>query len=346
MRINRFNSEGYVDETPYLALQRIEIRENKDNNAQQRRQPITPNKPSRVRTRVWHSQSQNSEAKHCSCKSQGNPTKYYTKTEDLSMENTKSTSQRIELIALNKIVPAGYQRGTKAEQVKKIIAKFNEAKLDALLVSEQADGTFHVIDGGHRTEALRKMGYTHAMARVLTGMTYEQEADLFARQDEDSRSLSWFDFHRAGVIAKNETWLRLEKILGDNGFQIGNGKDFKNISAVQTLLSILDEYGDQVLDETLCLIANTWSGLSKTTTREFLIGVAEFVHRYGMVNFAERMKDRFAVVCYEYAEAMKRRAFLNSTPAIVRRNFCRVLVEQYNKGLRANQKAYLKWEEK
>ena len=96
-----------------------------------------------------------------------NPNNKLKNMEVIPMENSiKTTTQRMELIALNKIVPAGYQRGTKAAQVDNIIAKYNEAKLDALLVSEQKDGTYHVIDGAHRTDALRKMGYTHAMARV------------------------------------------------------------------------------------------------------------------------------------------------------------------------------------
>ena len=275
-----------------------------------------------------------------------NPNNNSKNTEELSMENNiKTTTQRMELIALNKIVPAGYQRGTNEAQVDNIIAKYNEAKLDALLVSEQKDGTYHVIDGAHRTSALRKMGYTHAIARVLTGLTYEQEADLFARQNEDVRKLTGLDYYRAGVIAKNEVCLRIEKILGDNGFQIGKGKDFRDISAVQTLQTILKEYGDKVLDETLCLIANTWCGLPKATTREFLIGVAEFVHRYGMAMFEDRLKDKYAVVCYEFAEVLKNRAFLYNSRTALRRSFCQVLVNQYNKGLRVNQKAYLKWEE-
>jgi len=263
----------------------------------------------------------------------------------MNPENYKATNQKIETIALNKIVPAGYQRGTKAAQVRNIIKKFNEAKLDALLVSEQEDGTYHVIDGAHRTEALREMGYTHAVARVLMGMTYEQESELFASQDEDVRRLTWLDYYKAGLIGKNEKCLKIEKILGDNGFQVGKGKDFKNISAVQTLQSIINEYGEKVLDETLFLIANTWNGLSKVTTREFLIGIAEFVHRYGMADFSERMKDKYAVVCYEYTEVIKQRAFLVNSHNTIRRSFCRVLVEQYNKGLRVNQKSYLKWEE-
>jgi hypothetical protein len=263
------------------------------------------------------------------------------------MANTKASNQRIELIELSKIVPAGYQRSTQDKQVNSIIAKYNEAKLDALLVSEQSNGTFHVIDGAHRTEALREMGYTHAMARILTGLTYEQEADLFARQGEDVRTLTGLDFYKAGIMAKNEVCLKLDKILSDNGFQVGKdkGKSFKSISAVQTLQNIINEYGEKVLDETLRLIASTWNGLRKSTSREFLIGIAEFVHRYGMGMFAERMQDKYAVVCYEYTEAVKRGAFLINTHNTIRRNFCRVLVEQYNKGLRSNQKAYLKWEE-
>jgi hypothetical protein len=183
------------------------------------------------------------------------------------------------------------------------------------------------------------------MARVLTGLTYEQEAELFARQNEDARKLTMLDYYKAGVIAKNDVCLRIEKILSDNGFQIGKGNDFKKISAVQTLNIILDEYGDKVLDETLCLIANTWNGLPRVTTRDFLIGTAEFVHRYGMRDFAERLKDKYAIICYEYGEAVRRRALLINTHNTIRRNFCRVLVDQYNKGLRSNQKAYLKWEE-
>ena len=259
--------------------------------------------------------------------------------------NNKTTAQRIELIALNKIVPAGYQRGTKAAQVANIIKKFNEAKLDALLVSEQHNGTYHVIDGAHRTEALREMGYTHTMARVLTGMTYEQEADLFASQNEDVRILTGLDCYKAGVIAKKDIYLSIERILSENGFQVGKGKDFRSIAAIQTLLTILNEYGDKVLDESLCLIANTWNGLAKATTREFLIGVAEFVRRYGMADFAERMKDKYAVICYEYSDIMRNREFFANTPNTVRRVFCRVLVGQYNRGLRSNQKAYLHWEE-
>jgi len=259
--------------------------------------------------------------------------------------NFKAVTSRIELIALNKIVPAGYQRGTKAQQVNNIIAKFSEDKLNPLLVSVQENGTFHVIDGAHRTEALRKMGHTHALAKVLSGLTYEQEAILFAEQNVDVRGISGLDYYKAGVIGKDSVCLRIEKILADNGFQIGKGRDFKNISAVQTLQTILLEYGDRVLDETLCLIANTWNGMSKTTTREFLIGVAEFVYRYGMANFAERMKDKYAVVYYEYTEVMRQRAFVTAnTHNTIRRYFCRTLVENYNKGLRSNSKAYLKWE--
>lgn len=261
------------------------------------------------------------------------------------MNNTKTTNQRVELIALSKIVPAGYQRGTNAKQVRNIAAKFDEAKLDAILVSEQRNGTFHVIDGAHRTEALRALGYTHTLARILIGLTYEQEAHLFARQYEDVRKLTGLDYYKAGVIAKDDLCMRIENILGDYGFQVGKGKDDRSISAIGTLQTILREYGDIVLRETLFLIANTWNGLPKTTSREVLIGIAEFVHRYGMVDFIGRMKDKYAVVCYEYAESVRRRAFLVNTHNTIRRNFCRVLVDQYNKGLRSNQKAYLKWEE-
>lgn len=129
-----------------------------------------------------------------------------------------------------------------------------------------------------------------------------------------------------------------------NGFRIGRGsQNFYNIASILTLFTIVGDFGYPVLDDTLCLIANTWSGIARASQSECLLGVAEFVHRYGMADFAERMRDKFSVVWYDYSEAMRNRGSAGSSAS--RKKFCRALVEQYNKGIRRNCKKYLVWEE-
>ena len=75
-------------------------------------------------------------------------------------------------IPLADIVLSDYQRGTNARQVNNIVRKFDEAKLGTLTVSER-EGNYHLIDGAHRSRALRILKYTHAPCLVFTGWILE-----------------------------------------------------------------------------------------------------------------------------------------------------------------------------
>lgn len=253
----------------------------------------------------------------------------------------KTTNQRLEHIALASCAPTNYQRATSDAQVAKIVRDFDESKLGALTVSLR-DGKYHIVDGLHRSKALKTLGYTHALCVVLTCLTYEQEADFFRKQNQNKRGIVTFDDFRAGLEANDEMCVRVNAIVKDNDFEIGRGGFFK-IAAIQALFTIVRDYGYDTLDDTLCLIASTWSGIPKASQCESLLGVAEFVHRYGMVDFAERLKDKFSVVYYDYTEAMRVRGSIGT--ATSRGKFCRVLVEHYNKGLRGVSKKRLRWEE-
>jgi len=257
------------------------------------------------------------------------------------MNKQKLTKQQIKLIALSDMEPeSGYQRATSLAQVESIAGKFDETKLGTLTVSYR-DGKFHLVDGAHRSQALRKLGYSHAPCIVLTGLTFEQEAEYFRSQNADKRMIKPMEFFNAGLVSGDEQCVKIYRIMRSNGFNVGYGnKDFFKIAAVQTLFTIADEYGYETLDETLCLLASTWSEYPKASQAEYLLGVAEFVKHYGMADFAERLKDKFLVISYEYAEAVRVRCSSTSS----RKKFCRILTEHYNKGFSSNSKKRLKWE--
>jgi len=253
----------------------------------------------------------------------------------------KIPNQNIMPVALADCEHTKYQRPTSPSQVDKIIEKFTEAKLGVLTVS-QRNGKYHIIDGLHRSAVLKALGYTHAYCDVLTGMTYEQEAEFFRKQNEDKRIITTFDDFKAGLEAKNELCIKINEIAGANGFQIGKGKSFYKIESIKALSTIVKDYGYGVLDDTLCLLANTWADISRASQYDSLLGVAEFVSRYGMASFSERLKDKFSVIIYDYSEAMRVTGSIGSTTS--RKKFCKALVMHYNKGLRSNQRAYLNWE--
>ena len=261
-------------------------------------------------------------------------------------KKAKATSQCIKRIAISdlNIEPSDYQRPTNPQQVERIVERFDESKIGVLTVSSR-NGINYVVDGAHRVCALRTLGYTHAFAEILTGLSYEQEASYFAKQNQDKRPLKPTDLFKAGLASGDERCHKINNIVRANGFQIGaSNKNFYKIAAVNALYEIVECYSFETLDDTLCLIANTWNGISKASQSECLLGVAEFINRYSMVQFADRMHEKFAVVWYEYLEAV-RCSVRGAKTGTNRRIFCRVLVSNYNKGLTSRSKKYLIWEE-
>jgi hypothetical protein len=260
-----------------------------------------------------------------------------------TMENAKKTNQLYDLVALADMEPCEYQRATNAPQVAGMVENFDEAKLGILTVSER-NGKYGVIDGAHRARALRLLGYTHAPCLVLSGLTYQQEADYYRRQNQDKRLLSPGDLFKGGMAAGDEHCIRINSIVRANGFRLGSGcRNFYELASVRTLQTIAEDYGYDVLDSELRLIANTWAGIPKASQRECLLGVAEFVSRYGTANFAARMQDKFGVIWYSYSEAMRARGTTGTSAS--RKKLCRIMVEHYNKGIAKNSKKRLVWEE-
>jgi len=259
----------------------------------------------------------------------------------MTLTQFKTTNQTIKMLPLGELVTGGYQRPTNTAQVDKIADSFDEARLGLPIVSERGD-RYHLLDGAHRVAALRKIGYTHAPCIVLTGLTYQDEADYFRTQDQNNRPLTKFNLFRAGLEAGDEMCVRIDEVCRANKYTVGmSGKNFNTIAAIFALSTICAVYGYDVLDTTLALIRDTWEGVSDATRREFLVGVAEFVHRFGTVKFAERMRfTNMAAIWQEYLAETYVGNRQSSDPTM-RKAFCRVLVRHYNQGLKSNSKMRL-----
>lgn len=256
----------------------------------------------------------------------------------------RATNQTIRQIPISSLQVGGYQRPTNTAQVDKIAAQFDEAKLGLPIVSDR-DGHYHLLDGAHRVAALRKIGYTHAKCVVLTGLTYQDEAEYFRSQNRNSRPLTKYNLFKAGLEAGDELCVQIDRITRANGFTVGmSGRNFNSIAAIFALSTICTVYGFEVLDSTLALIRATWEGINNATRREFLVGTAEFVHRFGPAQFAERMRFKsIAEIWQDFLAEAGHSSRTSSDPAM-RKGFCRVLVRHYNKGLVANSRKRLKME--
>lgn len=95
-----------------------------------------------------------------------------------------------------------YQRRMNAAQVDRIVAEFNPLLVNAVKVSHR-DGRFFVFDGAHTLAALRRIHKGKPFmveCKVFSGMTYQEEAELFALQTGTSRTVS-FDYKLRAKLA-------------------------------------------------------------------------------------------------------------------------------------------------
>lgn len=248
-------------------------------------------------------------------------------------------NQQITQIPLKHIVVGDYQRQPSARRVERIAAGFDTAKLGILIVNDRQDGTYAMLDGQHRLSALRTLGYTDANCLVLAGLTLEQEADYYRRQNENHANLNNYDLYLAGVVAGDPHYLKLKETLGRYGYRAHNTSAPKNVTAIAAVTKIVELYGFDVLDRTFAYICAAWDGDGTAVRREMLAGIADFAARFGKTvtpeMFASRMGNKIpGQLFYEYRRRTEGRATSrNAFNPTMRRVCCVILMETYNRGL-------------
>ena len=254
----------------------------------------------------------------------------------------KEVEQHIACLPLERIVTEQYQRVLNMKNVAGIVKNFDPAKLGVLVVSYRADGTYAVLDGQHRLTALRQLGYDATNCIVLEGMTVQQEADYFRRQNENKQSLRINDTFNASLWAEDAESLRIKALMDKYGFRHGKSGQPMCICAIGALQRILRRFGDRVLELTLACIAATWPHDSTILRGEMLAGLGEFWRRYGeqltVAQFEARMRKHLPLEMYQEARRRTQGKTMPSTAfnKTIRFTMCAVYVSAYNKQLRTN----------
>lgn len=182
------------------------------------------------------------------------------------------------------VVDARYQRELKESRVAKIARTFNPRQLGALEVSDRGDGTFAVFDGQHRLAALRELDLDTAPCLVHSGLTAEQEAELFVRMQDDRKAPSPIERFQARVFSGDEDAMLVDSTAALAGFTIGSSGDagtFHVIKAVAALERVYKREGIDILSETLHVIHDLWGGDQRSTDGYLIEGLAQFLRRYG-----------------------------------------------------------------
>lgn len=150
--------------------------------------------------------------------------------------------QTIKLADLR--IDSTYQRGLDEHHAQAIADNFDPQRLGPVAVVKRGDGSFFVVDGQHRTAALRRLGVDHALCRVLTAANREEEAKLFFDLNRDIKPVSAFYKFIARVRFKESVAAEIAEIVEDAGLRLCMDKLPGNVAAVVALEAVHTRYGN------------------------------------------------------------------------------------------------------
>lgn len=226
-----------------------------------------------------------------------------------------------------------YQRPIRKRRVNNIKDNFDPKLLDPPVVSFR-DGKFYLIDGQHRIAALKLLNGGNDVfitCRVITGLSYKQEAELYERLDSSKSKLSMGDKTRAAAESgAYKNIADIKNVLSANHIEWlfnSHGGTNGQITATRSLIKAYDELKFEGFQRMIQILYLTWKGDKQSLSMYILSGMSLFFKTYGSeikdANFIKRLSK------YTPQELISAGKSDQSTSDMSLK-FARVLLNKYN----------------
>lgn len=200
-----------------------------------------------------------------------------------------SSSFKMVAIAELNIDPEAQRKLSRA-WVDKHAPEFDVEQLGYIVVNRRggAGGTMFVVDGYHRVELMRAVGWgdQRIHAEVFEGMNQAQEARLFIARN-DRRSVRRYDIFRIGVTGRDPDALAICKVVQDFGLVISDNSSDGHIVAVDALERLYEgagiaskREGLTALKHTLNTVTQAWGRQGTALHGTVLLGIGLVQLRY------------------------------------------------------------------
>ena len=143
------------------------------------------------------------------------------------------------------------------------------------------DGYWWVLDGQHRIQALRYVGFSdddQIQCECYESLTEAEEAELFLRRDE-RRKVSTFDRFRIGVVAEREEDLDIQRIVALQNCKISRDKEEHCIGAIAAL-RFAYQLSPVTMRRAVAILDKAYDGDPSAFQSDLIRGMALVCQRY------------------------------------------------------------------
>lgn len=150
------------------------------------------------------------------------------------------------------------QREMNQARVDHIVADFDLERIGTPTVNER-DGSFYIIDGQHRIEALRQIGWGDQQVQCWTyvGMSESEEAEAFLKLN-DTLTVDGFSKFKVAVHAGREDECEIDRVVRAQGLVVSRDKVPGAVMAVGTLRRVYGRSDAKTLGRTLRIVRDAY----------------------------------------------------------------------------------------
>ena len=245
----------------------------------------------------------------------------------------------IKNIPFNQLGKAGYNRGINRGHVNRIKRNFHEDMVQPAIVSFR-DGKYWIIDHQHQTQAIYELNgsdpNTLIMCDVKTGLTYEQEADLYYRLNTGTKSLSFAEKLIGRIEANDPEAVDFRDTVEACGYVISGGAN-NTLRAASTAWKVYSkENGKDALTEILTLTLACWPNDRNSADSRIIDGIALFLKHHKSEYKRERFVKAMSMTTPSMIVRNATAFYRQTTNKLFTMPYCTYteLVSCYNAGLR------------
>lgn len=179
-----------------------------------------------------------------------------------------------------------YQRDINDNKVKLIIKNFNQNAIGVVTLSMRENGDLYIIDGSHRVEALKRMGFGNLdlNAIVFFDLSIQDESELFLLMNENRTKPKRADLHKAAVVADSNFAKQIDDVLASIGLHIGSKPGDSTVRAISTVYKVSEKIGLDNFKKVMTILVDANGTHSKFLTSEYITAVAMILANFKNVD--------------------------------------------------------------